>query len=63
MRKVPAPMKSRMKKMTRLQLVIGNWLLDSAEERGVVYADPAHAFREAITLSDQLKRFFRMEEK
>lgn len=64
MKKRPAPMKSRVKRMSRLELVIGNWMLSKAKEQGrSEEKDPADIYAEGIQLADQIQRFFKLSER
>lgn len=50
--------------MSRLELVIGNWLLDKAKEQGFSEAsDPADIYAEGIQLADHIRRHFRIDER
>jgi hypothetical protein len=63
-RKIQAPMKSRLRHMSRLELVIGNWMLDKAKEQGFSEDhDPKDIYAEGIQLADQIRRWFKIEEK
>lgn len=48
--------------MTRLELVIGNWMLDKAKGQGF-NGDPAEIYAEGIQLADQVKKFFEVKER
>lgn len=50
--------------MSRLELVIGNWMLSKAKEQGrSEEQDPADIYAEGIQLADQIQRFFKLSER
>lgn len=60
-KRVPAPMKSRRKRMTRLEMVIGNWMLNDARAHGFT-GDPADIYEQGIRLADEIRRYIKVDE-
>lgn len=63
-RKVPAPMRLKSdKKMSRLQLVIGNWMLAELKRTRVTNYDPIVVYHEAGLLAKNIEKFFKVSDK
>lgn len=63
MKKILAPLKSRRKRMTRLEIAIGNWFIRKAQKFDRTPDVPyEELYSEGIRLADYLRKHFKIKE-